>query len=170
MSAPVDTQATLLPLRQMLLRGLCVLLAVAVVLALALGWRMFDTTSTEARTAAAIDAARTRTAQVLSLDASALDADLADARRQVTGDFAARFAEVVESLILPARDQAISTRAEVVRAAVVTSEPGRVQALLYVNQLTASAAEPEPRLSTTQVTVTMTLVDRQWLISQLTLV
>lgn len=167
MNAPLDNQATLLPLRQMVLRSLTVLLVVAAALTAALGWRVFDTTSSEQRTAAALDAARTRTAQVLSIDAAAQGEDRAGARRHVTGELGAHFEEVADALLPGGSAAPVSTRAVVVRAAVLAAQAERVEALLFVNQVTTAPELPEALTTATQVTVTMTLVDGQWLISEL---
>lgn len=167
MTAPTDTQATLLPLRQMIPRALGVLLVVAAVVAVGLGLRWYSNAGQEERTAEALDAARTRTAHVLTYDGASLDTGLARARQQVTGEFAARLDGIANDLLGPTgQADAVSTTATVARAAVVASRPDRVQVLLYVDQVTSSATQPVPRSTTGQVLVTMTLVEDQWLISE----
>lgn len=165
---PVRSPATPLPVREMLLRAAGVLVVVALVAMAGLGVRALVTAANVARTADALATARTSTTQVLSYDAATLDADLAAARTQVTGEYARRFDGVAARLVEPAeRARSVTTRAEVVRAAVISQRRDRVEALLYLDRTTRSPAEPEPRLETIQVAVTMTLVDGRWLISGL---
>lgn len=160
-----------LPMRRMLLRSALVLVAVAAVAAAGLGVRWIVAANAEQRTAEALDAARTGTAEVLSYDAATLETDLSQARRLVTGEFAGRFEQIVADLTLPAtREQSVTTTAEVVRAAVISARSDRVEVLLYVNRTTSSAAQPEPGSSTNPVTVTVTRVHGRWLISQLQLI
>lgn len=157
-----------LPLRQLLLRAATVLVVVAAVLFVGLAVRVWMLTSRTDPAAEALQAARTRTVEVLSYDSAALDDDLARARAQLTGDFARQFEQVAASLIEPAsRERGVVTRAEVARAAVVTQDADRIEALLFVSQVTTSAADPTPRLSTSELVVTMAEVDGQWLIAQL---
>lgn len=169
--APGTTPSGLSPLstRQMLLRAMVALVLTAIVALGIVGWRYLDTTGREQRTAEALDAARARTVAVLGYDAATLDTDLATARTHVTAPFADRFDALARDVIaLTAREQGIRTTAQVARAAVLSSEPDRVTVLLFVDQDTTTAADPQPRRSATQVTVTMARVDGQWLIADLT--
>lgn len=157
-----------LPTRQILLRSMLVLVLTAVTVLGIVGWRWLDTNAREERSAEALEVARVRTAEVLSYDSASLDAHLAAARTQVTGDLAARFDDLADQLILTeGREPGSVTRADIGRAAVVSSEPDRVEVLLYVDRTTASPALPQPRRTAGQLTVTMTLVDGRWLISRL---
>jgi len=164
----VRSSATPLPLREMLLRSAVVLVVVAAAIMVVLGTRYWVLASVPDRTAQALEAARTRTGEILGYDTATLDVDLATARAQVTGEFAHRFEEIAAQLVLPAsRARSVVTRAEVVRAAVVAQTPDRVETLLFVHQVTTSAAEPQPRTSTSEIMVTMALVGDQWLVARL---
>lgn len=157
-----------LPTRQMLTRAMVALVLAAVAVLGIVGWRWLDTTGREQRTAAAVDAARTRTVEVLSYDAAVLDADLDAARAHVTGELAARFDQLVADLVPPgARDQAVVSRAEVVRAAVMSTDADRVSVLLFVDRTATSAQQPEASRSTSRLVVTMTPVAGEWLIAEL---
>jgi Mce-associated membrane protein len=143
--------------------------AVAVTL---MAWRALDDADAQRERDAALQAARTDVAQLLSYDSKTLDADLARSRKLVSGGFAAKFEELATGVIVPAsRQQSLTTKAEVVRAALI--EPGaetrtdQVQALAFVNQTTTVAGEPQPRRAINQVKVTMTKVNNDWLISDL---
>jgi Mce-associated membrane protein len=149
--------------------GLVLAVLLASVLAAVLGWRAYSAAATDRATSAALDMAKIRTSELLSYSAPSLDADLARAKQQVTGDFVQRFDQLASTLIAPStRQQGLTTRATVVRAAVVDSQPGRVVTLLFINQSTTTTAHPRPVQQTSQATVTMSKVGDQWLISDLT--
>lgn len=155
--------------RTLIRNGLAVAVLLAVVLTGALGWRAHSATSIQRATENAVDAARTRTAELLSVSAPTLDADLARARTQVTGDFTRRFDELVTTLIAPnTRHRGLTTRTTVTRAAVIDAAPDRVVTLLFVNQSTTRADAPQPVIHTSQAKVTMSRANGTWLISDLT--
>lgn len=118
--------------------------------------------------AEALDAARHRLPVVLSYRAETLDADLAKAREQITGPFAADFDDIAATVIVPsARERQITTTATVVRAAVAGTRAEGVEVLAFVNQTTTSAGQA-PQEAASTVRVALTEVDGQWLISGVT--
>lgn len=146
------------------------LTVIAAVLVGLLGWQAISLSRTESDATAALESARTRTAQVLSFDPKTVDADIERARAQVSGTFAAQYDQLVNSVILPSsKEQGMSTKAEVKNAALINSQPDRAEALLLIHQAIASTAVPQPQEGTLQVKVTMTKSPRdgQWLISDL---
>jgi Mce-associated membrane protein len=146
--------------------ALAVLALASLVAVAVLGWQSISASRAQSAQNAALDAARTGTTQVLSYDSKTLDADLAKSRTLISGNFAAKFEDLANSVIVPAvRQQSLSTKANVVRAAVIDAQPEQVQALLFVNQTTSMSSQPAPRSATNQVRVTMTWSDGHWLIS-----
>jgi Mce-associated membrane protein len=148
-------------------------LAVAVLLAAAfagaLGWRDYSAVVKERATAAAVDAAKTRVADLLSYSSSTLEADLGRAQQQVTGGFRERFGQLANSLIAPStRERGLTTKATITRAAVVAAQPDQVITLLFINQATTTAGETTPIYNTSQAKVTMARVNSEWLISDVT--
>lgn len=162
-AAPPRSQARrLLPI---VLAALLVASAVAVAL---LGWGAYSESRAQRTQDAALAAARDDTTQVLSYNSTTLDADLARSRALISGGFAAKFEELASSVIVPAvRQQSLSTKATVVRAAVIDAQSDQVRALLFVNQTTTVAGQPAPHNATNQVRVTMTWTDGKWLISDM---
>ncbi|WP_051579444.1 hypothetical protein [Pseudonocardia acaciae] len=170
--------ATPTPPRRPAIRRAVVVLAVlalaAAVAVAVLGWQAFTQASAQGDRDAALEAARTSTAAVLSYDSKTLDADLAKARASVSGDFAAKFNELTNAVIVPAaRQQELSAKATVLRAALIdngtdpTARPDRFQALVFVNQATTVIGQPQPRVTGTPLKVTLTKVDGAWLITDL---
>jgi Mce-associated membrane protein len=134
-----------------------------------LAWQDSTTSSVDAASAAALDAARTKLPLVLSYKAATLDTDLDRARQQITGTFGSQFDQLAAATIVPStRDQKITTTATVARGAVISATPDRVETLLFVNQTTTSASRPQPQATASQVRVVMTPVAGQWLISEVT--
>ncbi len=143
-------------------------LATAVAVGL-LGWQAIRAADAERTAVGALDAARTNTGQVLSFDSTTIDADLARSRTLVSGTFATQFEQRVSEVIMPAiQQQAITTKAEVVRSALIDARPDQVDALLFVDQTTTTSGNPAPQRTPAQLRVTMTRnVDGRWLISDL---
>ncbi|MBO0872771.1 MAG: hypothetical protein J2P19_05215 [Pseudonocardia sp.] len=154
---------------QVLIRnGLAASVLLALVLAGVLGWRTYTAAADERATSAALAEASARTAALLSYSAPTLDADLARAKQQVTGDFTQRFDQLANTLIAPStREQGITTKAVVARSAVIDTKPDRVVVLLFVNQTTTKPTQPEPMRSMSQAKVTMAYVNGAWLIADL---
>jgi Mce-associated membrane protein len=105
---------------------------------------------------------------LLSYSAETLDADLARAKQQVAAPLAQRFDHLAESSIAPStRQQDITTKAAVVRAGVVDAQPERVVVLMFVDQSTTRASQPQPVQQTSQTIVTMIRTHVGWLISDM---
>jgi Mce-associated membrane protein len=143
------------------------ILASAIVVGL-LGWRVHRDAQANQDQADALAAARTGVGLVLSFDPANLDAELASARKAVSGNFAAQFDQLATAVIVPAtRQVGLTTKAEVTRAAVIETRADQVDVLALVRQATASKAQPTPQAATNQVKVTMTQADGKWLISNM---
>jgi Mce-associated membrane protein len=143
-----------------------VLVVVFAVVAGVFGSRAYSSAVMQRAPSDAVAAAKSRTAELLSYSAPTLDADLARARQQVTGDFVPRFDQLASTLIGPnTRQQNITTKATVTRAGFVSADSNRVVTLLFIDQVTTTAIRPAPVQSTSQAQVTMTKVGSTWLIS-----
>lgn len=113
-----------------------------------------------------VSAAREGTEALLSYSPEKLDADLANAKSHLTGDFLNYYTDFTDRVVAPAsRDKGVKTEANVSRAAVSQMKPGRADVLVFVNQVTTSKDRPTPALSTSSVMVTLVQNDGRWLIS-----
>src|SRR5882757_963616 len=156
------------PARRLLPIVLAALLVASAVAVALLGWGAYSESRAQRTQDAALAAARDNATQVLSYNSTTLDADLARSRGLISGGFAAKFEELAGSVIVPAvRQQSLSTKATVVRAAVIDAQSDQVRALLFVNQTTTVAGQPAPHNATNQVRVTMTWTNGKWLISDM---
>ncbi|MGD9527957.1 MAG: hypothetical protein AB7V44_14325 [Pseudonocardia sp.] len=162
MTGRTPSGRTALSTRAILLRSMVVVVATAIAVLAIAGWRWWDTGHRQVLSAGALDAATTLTVQLMSTDPAASEADLSADRALVTGDLAARFDDVVAPLA--GREPGITTRAEVVRAAVVSAAAQRAVVLLYVDQVSTSEVAP-PRRTPHQVVVTLAPAeDGRWLV------
>lgn len=134
-----------------------------------LGSQAIHVANTEQNAADALDAAVTSTGQVLSYSSKTLDADLARARAQLSGTFAAQFEEMAGNLIVPtAQQQDVSSKVEVLRSALIDAQQDRAEVMLYLSQTASATSQPQPQRGIIQITVTMTKTeDGQWLISEM---
>jgi Mce-associated membrane protein len=147
------------------LAALCVIAAVVVGL---LSWQAIAASRAQTDSDQALDAARTRSVFVLSYAPPTVDADIAKAREQLSGTFAAQFDQLVNSVVLPAtKQQGLASKVDVTHSAMMESHPDHADVLLLMHQVVSSNAQP-PQEGTIQVKVTVTKTpDGQWLISSL---
>ncbi|ABG94550.1 conserved hypothetical protein [Rhodococcus jostii RHA1] len=124
-----------------------------------------------ARTASAeaTAAAREKIPAVLSYEFGSLDDEFSSATTNLTGPFRDDFAELARTVIVPAaRADSIVTKAEVVESSVVDATSDKVTVLMFLNQNTTSTKLQAPRLDGSRVTVEMTPIAGDWLISGIT--
>jgi Mce-associated membrane protein len=115
----------------------------------------------------ALGEARTRIPDLLGYSYKTLDADLARANTNTTGQFHDDYAKVLAEVVAPhATPQKTITHVKVDDAAVVSGDEDRVVVLAFLTQATTSAGGT-PMLSGSRVEVTLEPVDGQWLISGL---
>ncbi len=113
-----------------------------------------------------VGAAKEGTEALLTYSPENLDADLANAKSHLTGDFLSYYTDFTDKVVAPAsRDKGVKTEANVARAAVSQIRPDRADVLVFVNQVTTSKERPTPALSTSSVMVTLERSGDQWLIS-----
>ena len=115
---------------------------------------------------AAVKAASDGTVALLSYSPDSLEADFANARAQLTGDFLNYYNQFTEQIVTPAAQKnAVQTKAAVVNAAVSELHPDRAVVLVFLNQNTVSKENPDGSFSTSSVKVGLSKVDGNWRIS-----
>ncbi len=116
---------------------------------------------------APLTAAREAGRLLFSYDHRTLDADFAAAAALTTGTFAKEYAQTTSAVVRPvAVENKAVVQAASVAQAVASAEPGRVVALVFVNQVTTSTKVQGQKVD--QSRVRMTLVQRgdDWLVSK----
>ncbi|MCR1785133.1 hypothetical protein KVF89_21520 [Nocardioides carbamazepini] len=127
---------------------------------------------TDAR-ADALAAAKERVPTLLGYDAATLDADLAAAADQTTGDFRTDYGRILEEVVRPtATERGISTTAAVNAAGVVRGNSDQVVVLLFLTQTTnatrgENGGKGGTSVSGSRVEVTMARDGDRWRIAGL---
>lgn len=145
------------------------LLAVAVVLAVAvglLGWDLMRLDArADARKAAQVVAAESMET-ILSYDHARYDKGVAAAKTLMTGEFARKYTRTVHDVRPAVMETQSVVKAKVVASSVVSAEPDRVKTLLFVNQTTTGKQVQQPRVDLNRVVVTLVRGDDgAWLVS-----
>ncbi len=125
-----------------------------------------DSQTDAAAEKAAVDAASTATATLLSYTPETIDADLAAARSVMTGEFATYYGGFTSEVVAPAaRDRGVKAQAHVIDSALMDIQPDQAKVLVFLKQETASRERPEAAVTASSVAVTVTKVDGTWLVS-----
>lgn len=146
-------------------------LAVALIASAALaGWLYFaqyrvDQQTGPAASATVLKAANDGTVALLSYAPDSLDRDFTAAKSHLTGDFLSYYTQFTQEIVAPAAKQkSVKTAASVVRSAVSEIHPDSAVALVFVNQATTSAENPNGSFSASAVKVGLSKIDGNWLI------
>ncbi|MDG3010680.1 hypothetical protein G4X40_11020 [Rhodococcus sp. D2-41] len=156
--------ARLVPTPQRIGGLLVVCLAVGLVTASALLWqaRGHAAAAQEARSDA-VAAATTVVEQMLTYSGQTVDHDLAAAQAGLAGSFASRYKTLADRTIAPAaKAQGIDTKATVAHAGVISADTDHAQVLLFVDQLTTTAAQPAPTVADSRVRVSLIRDGNRW--------
>lgn len=147
-------------------------LVVALIASAALaGWLYFaqfrvDQQTGEAASATVLKAAREGTTALLTYAPDSLDRDFSAAKSHLTGDFLSYYTQFTQEIVAPAAKQkSVKTTAAVVRSAVSEIHPDSAVVLVFVNQATTSAENPNGSFAASAVKVGMKKLDGNWLIS-----
>lgn len=114
------------------------------------------------------DFAAETVSQILSYDHRNVEHHFASVLSSLGGEFRPQFEEVSRQVIVPsAQQRQVVTNADVVGTSVIGARPDRAELLLFVNQSTTSAEQPDTKLDGSRVRVTVERIDSRWLITEL---
>ncbi|WP_024794890.1 hypothetical protein [Tomitella biformata] len=118
-------------------------------------------------TALAVDAAAAQSVALLSYNPEEVEVQLRSAADGLApSPFRDAYGQTSSEKVVPAaREQGISTEATVVGRSLVSGDTNTATVLLFINQSTTTAANPEPSHSGSRVLVTMSRVDGTWRIA-----
>jgi Mce-associated membrane protein len=126
-----------------------------------------DNQAAQQRETAAVAAAKTEIAQVLSYDYRHLNQDLTKASADTTGTFAGQFSVLESQYITPAATQERTvTTATVPEAAATGTSGNEVTVLVFVDQSTTNKSQSKAQRNGSQIRLTMQEVNGRWLIEQ----
>lgn len=150
-----------------ILAVLAVLTAVAVAAVAVVWFTMPSDASVEESTRAAQSAAERAVGPILSYDAAHLDEDQQAAESYMTSDYRKQYDQLFEVIKQNAPDTGTVVKAQVIASGIVRSGNDRVDVLLFVNRPTTNKKQTQPVVYKDQVTVTMQLVDGNWLVDDM---
>lgn len=151
-------------------RGICIGLVVTG-LAVSTSWlgliHRGDAAAAEARETVAPAAAEAARA-VLSYKPDTVTDDLARARSHLYGDFASYFSRLGTDVVIPAAQQRhMSSTATVTATSVASADRTEAVALVFVNQVTTSADQQQPTVTSSSLRLRLVRVDGRWLVTEL---
>jgi Mce-associated membrane protein len=113
-----------------------------------------------------LKAAADGTIALLSYSPETLDADFANAKSHLTGDFLSYYTQFTQQIVTPAAQQkAVKTSAAVARKAIAEMHPDSAVVLVFLNQVTTSKENPDGSFTASAVKVSLQRHDDTWLIS-----
>jgi hypothetical protein len=158
---------------------LCALLALCLVLVAVTGYAWYRSenpsegkapdgviTSSQARDAG-MQAAATLTQKVLSYDWKTLPADMKASEAVLAPSFRSQYAKTMDGV----KDQTVKNQvkltAAVVATSIISASTRKVQALVFVNQITTAKGSANQRLDQNRVRVTLTRDGGDWRVSKM---
>lgn len=125
-----------------------------------------DRATDDAVAATVVQSASDGTVALLSYSPDTLDADFANAKAHLTGDFLNYYTQFTADIVTPAAKQkSVKTSAQVVRSALGQLSPTSAEVLLFINQSTTSKENPDGAFTASSVKVGLTKIGNDWLIS-----
>lgn len=124
--------------------------------------QQIDETARQAVLTAAADGA----VALLSYSPATLDADFANAKSRMTGDFLDYYTQFTDEIVAPAaKEKQVQTSAAVTRKGIVDIEPDTAEVLVFINQSTTSRDNPDGSFTASAVKVVLEKQDGAWLIA-----
>ena len=148
--------------------ALTVLAVVAAVLAALVGLRVSDRHARDRASTAALSAASSGVATVLSYNYRSLDHDFASAEALLTPSFRKAYVATTAKAVQPlaAKYKAVST-AQVSAAGVISATTSRATVLVFVSQTVTNTQLSAPRLDRSRIQVELVHTHGGWLINKL---
>jgi Mce-associated membrane protein len=116
---------------------------------------------------AVVNAASDGTVALLSYSPESLDKDFAAAKSHLSGDFLSYYNQFTQEIVAPAAKQkSLKTTAHVMGAAVSELHSDSAVVLVFVDQSTTSKDKPDPSMAASNVLVSLTRVNGNWLITK----
>lgn len=113
------------------------------------------------------DIAQQSTVELLSYHAATVEKDLGAASSKLTGSFKDYYDNYVKSFVIPtAKEKSVDTQARSVGSALVSADDRHATVLVFINQTTTTADNPQPAQMASTVRVQLTKVGNDWLIAE----
>lgn len=123
-------------------------------------------TSAEARDAGLQEATRL-TQQVLSYDWKTLDEDITASEKLLAPSFRGEYTKAMEGVQAQTVKNQVKLTADAVATSIVSASDDKVEALVFVNQVTTAKGTGNQRLDQNRVLVTLTRHGGEWRVSKM---
>lgn len=123
-------------------------------------------TSSQARDAG-LQAAAKLTQKVLSYDWKTIDADMSAAEAVLAPSFRSEYSKTLGSVKAQTVENQVKLTASVVATSIISATETKVEALVFVNQVTTAKASKDQRLDQNRVLVTLTRGGGEWRVSKM---
>ena len=133
------------------------------------GWLLFQHHQKDVAAAQALEAAKTFTLTLTTIDPNAVGTNITDVLDGSTGEFKNLYQQSSAQLRQVLVDNKATANGMVVEAAVKSATKDKVEVVLFVDQAVSNATSPEPQLDRSRVVMTMEKVDGRWLASKVDL-
>ncbi|WP_189094274.1 RDD family protein [Nocardia jinanensis] len=107
------------------------------------------------------------TVALLSYEPDTVESDLSAAGEKLTGDFLRYYQDYTKTVVIPAaKEKKVATRAQAAGAAVLNADDRHATVLVFINQATTTADNPQPAAMSSTVRVELVEIGHEWRISQ----
>ncbi|WP_405136559.1 RDD family protein [Nocardia sp. NBC_01388] len=118
-------------------------------------------------TRGAQDLAQKSTVALLTYQAATVDQELAAASSKLTGSFKDYYDSYTKTVVAPAaHEKTVNTQAQCAGSALISADDRHATVLVFINQSTTTAENPQPSQISSTVRVQLTKIGPEWLISE----
>ncbi|MQY19433.1 h domain protein [Nocardia macrotermitis] len=146
-----------------------VLVVAAVAVGAFAGYRFWNDRQAEQARTASVDAARRTVAAMFTYDFNTVDTQLPKAADSLTPTFKGDYLKLINAAIAPgAKQKQLTVQATTQAAGVVSADRSHAVVLLYLNEVTTSAASPQGTVTPSRVRVSLEKDGGRWLVGEVT--
>lgn len=131
------------------------------------GWVLYQHHQEEVAADQALEAAKSFTLALTTVDPNAIDQNFTDVLDGATGEFKDMYTQASEQLRQALIENKAAAHGTVIDAAVKSATKNKVEVVLFVDQSVSNAAVEGPQLDRSRIVITMEKVDGRWLASKL---
>ncbi|HWH27825.1 MAG TPA: hypothetical protein VNU26_02485, partial [Mycobacteriales bacterium] len=157
-------------------RGVALLPAVGAAVAVVLlaligwlGWQLREQAQADQAREESLEAARDAARVLFSYSHESLEDDFQAGLDVATGEFREEYERTTREVVQPVAEQYDAVvEAEVVEASIVSAEPDRAVALVFLNQTATNTRIEGPRIDQSRVRMVLREVDGEWRVAEVT--
>lgn len=131
------------------------------------GWVLYQHHQEDVAADQALEAAKSFTLALTTVDPNAIDQNFTDVLDGATGEFKDMYTQASEQLRQALIENKAAAHGTVIESAVKSATKNKVEVVLFVDQSVSNAAVEGPQLDRSRIVITMEKVDGRWLASKL---